>query len=102
MYLLLYSVENSASQFKILNDSRDNWQWWQPFETKWKTVEECDEIGRFVYTSKDAFTHNNNVKEILREAAQVGGMPKTGSYTIVWRQTDAGVNSDKEEFVVNY
>ncbi len=67
-----------------------------------KTVEEYDEIGRFVYTAKDAFTNNDNVKEILREAAQVGGMPQTGSYTIVWRQTDAGINSDKEEFVVNY
>jgi hypothetical protein len=29
-------------------------------------------------------------------------MPQTGSYTIVWRQTDAGINSDKEEFVFNY
>lgn len=67
-----------------------------------KTVEEYDEIGRFVYTAKDAFTNNDNVKEILREAAQVGGMPNTGSYTIVWRQTDAGINSDKEEFEFNY
>lgn len=67
-----------------------------------KTAEEYDEIGRFVYTAKDAFANNDNVKEILREAAQVGGMPNTGSYTIVWRQTDAGINSDKEEFVYNY
>ena len=67
-----------------------------------KSIEEYDEIGRFVYTAKDAFTQNEGVKEILREAAQVGGMPQTGSYTIVWRQTDAGINSDKEEFVFNY
>lgn len=67
-----------------------------------KSVAQYDEIGQFVVTAKNAFTHNDNVKEILREAAQVGGMPKTGSYTIVWRQTDAGINSDKEEFVVNY
>jgi len=64
------------------------------------TDAECAAL--IVVTAKNAFTHNDNVKEILREAAQVGGMPKTGSYTIVWRQTDAGINSDKEEFVVNY
>ena len=67
-----------------------------------KSVAQYDEIGQFVVTAKNAFTHNDNVKEILREAARVGGMPKTGSYTITWRQTDAGTNSDKEEFVVNY
>ena len=25
-------------------------------------------------------------------------VPDTGSYTIVWRQTDVDVNSDREEF----
>jgi hypothetical protein len=29
-------------------------------------------------------------------------MPQTGSYTIVWRQTDAGINSDKEVFEFSY
>jgi hypothetical protein len=66
-----------------------------------KKVEEYDEIGRFVYVSKDAFTQNKNVKEILKEAGKVGGVPDTGSYKIVWRQTDSGINSDSEDFTFN-
>jgi len=46
----------------------------------------------------DAFTNNQSVKDILREAGKVGGLKDSDSYTIVWRQTDAGVNSDQEEF----
>lgn len=66
-----------------------------------KTAEEYDEIGKFVFTSKDAFTNNSSVKDILREAGKIGGIPDDGSYTIVWRQTDAGINSDTEEFTFN-
>ena len=66
-----------------------------------KSIEKYDEIGKFVLTAKEAFSKNENVKEILREAGKVGGLPATGSYTIVWRQTDSSVNSDREEFVFN-
>jgi hypothetical protein len=48
--------------------------------------------------AKNVCNHNNNVIEILREAGRVGGVPNTGSYTITWRQTDAGINSDREEY----
>jgi len=63
-----------------------------------KSVEKYDEIGQFIVDAKNAFNHNNNVIEILREAGRVGGVPNTGSYTITWRQTDAGINSDREEY----
>ena len=63
-----------------------------------KSLEKHDEIGKFIVTCKDAFNHNDNVIEILREAGRVGGVPNTGDYTIVWRQTDAGINSDREEY----
>ena len=66
-----------------------------------KKIEEYDEIGRFVYLAKEAFTKNNSVKEILKEAGKVGGVPDTGSYKIVWRQTDSNVNSDSEDFTFN-
>ena len=66
-----------------------------------KSIEEYDEIGQFVEVAKNAFTTNDAVKDILRDAAKVGGMPDGGSYTIVWRQTDAGINSDSEEYTVN-
>lgn len=63
-----------------------------------KDVEEFDEIGQFVYKSKYAFAHNSNVIEILRQAGKRGGVADDGSYTIVWRQTDADADSDREEF----
>ena len=66
-----------------------------------KKIEEYDEIGRFVYVTKEAFTHNSSVMEILKEAGMVGGVPNTGSYRIVWRQTDSDVNSDSEDFTFN-
>lgn len=59
---------------------------------------DSDEIQKFVYKCKQAFTNNNNVIEILRQAGKRGGVPDTGSYTIVWRQTDVDANSDREEF----
>lgn len=66
-----------------------------------KGVEEYDEIGRFVFAAKAAFAANDNVRDILREAGKIGGIPTTGSYTIVWRQTDPSINSDREEYVFN-
>ena len=66
-----------------------------------KKVEEYDEMGKFLYTAKDAFTNNKNNVEIMRQAGKVGGLSDTDSYTIVWRQTDAGTNSDSEEFTFN-
>jgi len=63
-----------------------------------KGIEDYDEIGQFIVDAKNAFNHNDNVIEILREAGRVGGVPNTGDYTIVWRQTDAGINSDREEY----
>ncbi len=35
-----------------------------------KSIEEYDEIGQFIVTCKDAFNHNDNVIEILREAGR--------------------------------
>lgn len=63
-----------------------------------KRIEEYDEIGKFVYTAKDAFTYNKENVKILRQAGKVGGLSDTDSYTVVWRQTDVGINSDREEF----
>jgi len=34
-------------------------------------------------------------------AGKVAGVSSGGSYTIVWRQTDFNVNSDREEFAFN-
>ena len=59
---------------------------------------DSDEIQKFVYKCKQASTNNSNVIEILRQAGKRGGVPDTGSYTIVWRQTDVDANSDREEF----
>ena len=63
-----------------------------------KSVAQYDEIGQFIVTAKNAFNHNDAVKEIMREAGKQGGVSDTGSYTITWRQTDADVNSDREEY----
>ncbi len=63
-----------------------------------KSVTQYDEIGQFMVTAKNAFNHNDAVKEIMREAGKQGGVSDTGSYTITWRQTDADVNSDREEY----
>lgn len=60
-----------------------------------KKVEEYDEIGKFIYNAKSAFATN---AEILRQAGKAGGLSDTDSYTIVWRQTDVGINSDREEY----
>ena len=66
-----------------------------------KSIEEYDEIGRFVEVARNAFDYNDGVRDILREAGKVGGVPDAAGYTIVWRQTDAGINSDSEEYTVN-
>lgn len=39
--------------------------------------------------------------KILQMAGKVAGVSSGGSYTIVWRQTDFNVNSDREEFAFN-
>lgn len=39
--------------------------------------------------------------KILQMAGKVAGVSSGGSYTIVWRQADFNVNSDREEFTFN-
>ena len=63
-------------------------------------IADCDEVSAFVDKCKDAFASSNG-RELLHEAGKRGGIPETGSYTIVWRHTDLGVNSDREEFTFN-
>ena len=58
---------------------------------------DCDEVSAFVDKCKDAFVSSSG-RELLREAGKRAGIPSTGSFTIVWRHTDLGVNSDREEF----
>lgn len=62
-----------------------------------KNPAEYDEIGQFIHKAKRAFA-TDNVKEILRSAGKRAGVPDNGSYTIVWRQTDPDIYSDREEY----
>ncbi len=38
---------------------------------------------------------------LIAAGGKRAGIPDTGSFTIVWRHTDLGVNSDREEFTFN-
>jgi hypothetical protein len=70
---------------------------YKPGHKKVTDVKNCDEIGKYVEKCVEAFNSSTG-QEILKEAAQQANMPSTGSFTIVWRQTDLGVNSDQEEY----
>lgn len=60
-------------------------------------VKNCDEIGKYVEKCIEAYNSPTG-QEILKEAALQANMSNSGSFTIVWRQTDLGVNSDQEEY----
>ena len=63
-------------------------------ETK---VSDCDEIATFVEKCKEAYDSDGG-RKILHEAGTRAQLSETDSYTIVWQQTDIGVNSDREEY----
>ncbi len=64
------------------------------------SVTDCDEVSTYVNQCKEAYTSTSG-RELLREAGKRAGIPDTGSFRIVWRHTDLGVNSDREEFTFN-
>lgn len=63
-------------------------------------VADSDEVAEFVSKCKQAFASTSG-RELLREAGKRAGLSDKGSFTIVWRHTDLGVNSDREEFTFN-
>ena len=63
-------------------------------------VADSDEVAVFVSKCKQAFASTSG-RELLREAGKRAGLSDNGSFTIVWRHTDLGVNSDREEFTFN-
>lgn len=60
-------------------------------------IADSDEVAEFVSKCKQVFASTNG-RELLREAGKRAGLSDKGSFTIVWRHTDLGVNSDREEF----
>ncbi|MBQ4146852.1 MAG: hypothetical protein II593_02650, partial [Prevotella sp.] len=60
-------------------------------------VADSDEVAVFVSKCKQAFASTSG-RKLLREAGKRAGLSDKGCYTIVWRHTDLGVNSDREEF----
>ena len=63
-----------------------------------------DELGRRVANLKKASESNTNVAELLRMAGKDAGIAATGSYKIVWRNTDAHTGDTKyenEELTIN-
>lgn len=56
-----------------------------------------DELGRRVANLKKASESNTNVAELLRMAGKDAGIAATGSYKIVWRNTDAHTGDTKYE-----
>ena len=73
---------------------------YKPDHKRATCVADYDEIGTFVKKCKDAYNSETG-RELLRQAGKRALLSDTGSYTIVWRQTDLGVNSDREEFTVH-
>jgi len=67
-------------------------------------LETLDELGRKVANLKNEYEANGSVAEILRNAGKDAGIPATGSYKIVWRNTDSdtgGAKYDTEELTIN-
>lgn len=67
-------------------------------------LETLDELGRKVAKLKADYEANGNVAEMLRNAGKDAGIPATGSYKIVWRNTDSsgsGAKYDNEELTIN-
>ena len=60
-------------------------------------VADSDEVAVFVSKCKQAFASTSG-RELLCEAGKRAGLSDKGSFTIVWRHTDLGVNSDRKEF----
>lgn len=69
------------------------------------TMETLDELGREVAKLVQARQTNTNVAQLLKQAGLDAGIPATGSYNIVWRNTDsdipAGVTCDTETLTVS-
>ena len=63
-------------------------------------IADSDEVAEFVSKCKQVFASTSG-RELLREAGKRAGLSDKGSFTIVWRHTDLGVNSDREEFTFN-
>lgn len=63
-----------------------------------------DELGRRVAKLKKASESNKNVADLLKMAGKDAGIPDTGSYKIVWRNTDdntTGVKYENEELTIS-
>lgn len=68
------------------------------------SLQTLDELGRRVAELKKGYDDNGNVATTLRNAGKDAGIPETGSYKIVWRNTDTdtgGAKYDVEELTVS-
>ena len=66
-----------------------------------ENADKLDPVRTFLNKAFNAFDHNNNVKEILRECGTFAGMPADGKFTITWRHTDPDANSDRIVYEFN-
>lgn len=67
------------------------------------SLQTLDEVGRRVADLQKAY-ENSNTGEIFRNAGRDAGLPATGSYKIVWRNTDTdtgGAKYDIEEVTIS-
>lgn len=60
-------------------------------------ISKSDEIGDFVKDCKEAYDSETG-REILQNAGKRAQLAETDSFTIVWRHTDLGANSDRETY----
>ena len=100
-YLVAHLSDQYAKSFVLFSYKNGHQKTVIDGKTKLETL---DELGRKVAKLKNDYEANGSVADMLRNAGKDAGIPATGSYKIVWRNTDSsgsGAKYDNEELTIS-